>query len=343
MTRKNKIAVWVMVAIGVAIFAFELHTVNLKSVWHNLLTLQFGWLLVAFMLILASWAVEAVVVQIFVQHPGEHLGYRAALRVPLVEQLFNNITPFSTGGQPAQLIALMQAGVEGGRASSVLLMKFIVYQFMVLINFIITLTLGFHRIATQFGALSLLIVFGFVTHITVIVGLLLVMYQYKFTKRLVRFGLRLLRPFVKQAKRDAWQAQLDEKIDTFYAESLHLKREKRKVLKAAALTMVQLLLYYAIPYFVLLSFHVTTANLINVMVMHVMIVMIISLFPLPGGAGGAEYSFKTLFGTFVSSNARLVLAMLLWRIITYYLGIVAGIIALTVVPPKMKHDDQQIE
>lgn len=335
MSRGNKIAAFIMVLLGVAIFAFEMRTVNVHAAIHTLTTMNLWWLLLALLVMICSWVVESFVVRMFVEHDGERLSFKAAFRVPLIEQLFNNITPFASGGQPAQLVALMQAGVEGGRASSVLLMKFIVYQFMVLINFVLTLAIGFNQVASKFGPLALLIVFGFVIHVTVIVGLLLVMYYYNFTKKLVSWFVHVAGWFVSAERQHHLQAKMDEKIDTFYAESLHLKQAKAKVFKAAALTFAQLLLYYSVPYFVLRSFGIFHVSLIEVMVMHVMIVMIVSLFPIPGGTGGAEYSFKTLFASFVPGAAQLVLAMLLWRFLTYYLGMLVGGVALAVTPDRM--------
>ncbi len=64
--------------------------------------------------------------------------------------------------------------------------------------------------------------------------------------------------------------------------------------------------------------------------------MIISLFPIPGGAGGAEYSFSVLFSSFIGANSKLVLAMLLWRLLTYYFGMFAGMFALVIKPDKVK-------
>ena len=86
----------------------------------------------------------------------------------------------------------------------------------------------------------------------------------------------------------------------------------------------------------LLSLGVTHVNVLLVMTMHVLIVMIISLFPIPGGVGGAELSFSMVFSTFISGHGKLVLAMLLWRAVTYYLVIFAGIVALAVKPDKIK-------
>ncbi len=161
MTSKNKLVAVLMVFVGVVIFAWESRTLNPHQVVRELTHLNMWWLLVATLMMLGSWVVETVVLQVLLRHEGEKLmPFGNALRVPLVEQLFNSITPFAAGGQPAQLVAMLQSGVEGGRASSVLLMKFIVYQFMVLINFVFTIVVAFRTVAVHFGALAVLIAFG---------------------------------------------------------------------------------------------------------------------------------------------------------------------------------------
>ncbi len=339
MTSKNKLAALVMFAIGAGIFAWESRHTNLKHMMHQLAHLNWWWILVGMIMMLGSWLIETVIVQVFVRQEHVRLPFREAIRVPLVEQLFNAITPFSTGGQPAQLYALLQSGVEGGRASSVLLMKFVVYQLMVLVNFILTIIIGFNWIADQIGPLKWLIIFGMVIHVVVIVGLLLVMYRYGFTKRLVALALIPVGWVLGHERAAGVALRAEEKIDTFYQESLHLKREKKKVGKAAILTLLQLFMYYSVPYFVLLALHVNHVNFIRVLVLHVMIVMIVSLFPIPGGSGGAEYSFSRIFATFMTNSAQLVLAMLLWRLLTYYLGMILGIVAVAIRPSRLKQGD----
>lgn len=335
MTRKNKLILWVMLLIGALIFWWEARKIKFETLISSFQSLKIGWLVVAVAIMILSLLIESKTLQIFLKDRVAYFPYRNAVRVPMVEQLFNNITPFSSGGQPAQLIAMMQSGVEAGQASSVLLMKFIIYQMMVLINFVLTMFLGFHQIATRFKGLSLLIIAGFALHVVVIIGLLLVMYRYRFTKRMIRWLTKPLSWFMKPDKVTTFKTTMDQKIDTFYAESLHLKREKKKVAVASAMTLVQLLLYYSIPCFILLALGETQVNFVNVMGMHVMIVMITSIFPVPGGTGGAEYSFKTLFTVFLTTQSKLVVGMLLWRLVTYYLGMLLGLIALAI-PVKQK-------
>ena len=244
----------------------------------------------------------------------------------MIELLFNGITPFSTGGQPAQLFALMQSGVDGGRATSMLLMKFVVYQSMIVVNFIVCILIGFRFIADKLHVLSMLIIFG----------LIMIMYWYNFTKKMVRVMIKPLSLFLKSERLEKIKKSVDDKIDSFYEESLRLRADWGLLIKISLLTLVQLFFYYLIPYFILLSLGVTHVNVLLVMTMHVLIVMIISLFPIPGGVGGAELSFSMVFSTFISGHGKLVLAMLLWRAVTYYLVIFAGIVALAVKPDKIK-------
>ena len=88
--------------------------------------------------------------------------FKDSLRIPLIEALFNGITPvcFRWGNQHSYL-PLLQSGVDAGRATSILLMKFVVYQSMIVLNFIVCLFLGFHLIADKLHVMGLLLIFGF--------------------------------------------------------------------------------------------------------------------------------------------------------------------------------------
>ena len=339
MSRKNWLALVAMLLIGGGIVAYSLRTVNLRLLVQDFFTLNWWWMLVALACICLYLILEGVVVKIFMNNRHADFTWKDALRLPPIEQLFNGITPFSTGGQPAQLVAMLQCGVDGGLASSVLLMKFVVFQAMIVINFLISLLIGFHFIAEKLHALSLLVLLGFVIHLAVIVGLLLVMYWYGFTKRALNLLIKPCAWFMKPQRYERLRISLNEKVDSFYQESLRMKEEYGKMAKVCLVTLCQLFFYYAIPYFIMLALGVHGMNFIMVISLHVLIFMIISLFPIPGGAGGAEYSFSVLFASFIGSGTKLVLAMILWRLLTYYFGMFAGMVALFIKPGKIKHED----
>ena len=333
MNRKHIAALFVMLGLGIGIFWWEARKIDFNSLVSTFKGLNYFWLAVAFLSILLSYGVEAMVLHTLLKKKGERkFGWWEMYRIPLIQALFNAITPFSSGGQPAQLVGLMQSKIDGGRASSVLLMKFVIYQAMVLVNFIIAMVVSFKSVAHHFSGLATLIVFGMVIHVVTISFLLMIMYYYDFTKKMVQIVLKPVLFFLKEEKRDKILQSAMSSIDSFYNESLVLKREKKKVLKASLLTILQLFLYYFVVYFVLLALNCDHVNIVDVLVMHIMIVMIVSIFPIPGGSGGAEFSFKTLFAGFIPSPSGLVLGMFLWRFITYYLGMFLGIIAVSKKP-----------
>lgn len=335
MTRKNRIVLFIMFGIGIAIFLFSLREISFRSFVHDVTTLNLWWLGIAFLCMFLSLVFEALVIKILVQRQIKSYPFFDALRVPMLEQLFNGITPFSTGGQPAQLFALMQSGLDAGRATSSTLMKFIVYQAMIVVNFVLCLLIGFNFIQEKIHTLAWLVVFGFIIHLAVIVSLLMVMYWYDFTKKFIKVTLLPIKWIFNDEKYRNWNKIVDEKIDNFYEESLKLKSNWKLLLKISAITFVQLAVYYIIPYFILLSLGVTHVNVIMVISMHVLIVMVVSLFPIPGGAGGAEYSFSVIFSSFIGTGSKLVLAMLLWRIVTYYSGMLSGLIAMLIQPKRI--------
>ncbi len=337
MSRKNWLVLTTMLLLGICIFAYSLRDTNLQEISADLATMNWGCFLVALLCICLYLIFEGVTVKIFMANRYPNFTWKDALRLPLIEQLFNGITPFSTGGQPAQLVAMLQSGVDGGIASSVLLMKFVVFQSMIVVNFVISLLIGFHYIEEKLHVLSLLVIFGFVIHLSVIVALLMVMYWYNFTKRLMNIVIKPVRWFVKEQRYLEIKDSLNEKVDSFYQESIKMKSEYGKLAKVAVVTILQLMAYYIIPYFILLALNVHGVSLIMAMSLHTLIFMIISLFPIPGGTGGAEYSFAVLFTSFTTSHSKLVLAMLLWRILTYYFGMFAGMFALMVKPDKVKN------
>lgn len=335
MSRRNKVVLAVMILAGIIIFGFSLRNVNLNQMARDVVHWNMWWLLVALGCIVLYLGLEAVATKMLIQSNGDRLSWRDAIRIPLIEQLFNGITPFSSGGQPAQLVALMQNGIEGGRASSVLLMKFVVFQSMVVINFIFSLLIGFQYLEEKIRFLSWFVLFGFLIHLAVIIGLLMIMYWHNFTKRLISAIFIPIKHFVSKERYTTWKVTLNEKVDSFYQESVRMKSQWRLLVKVALVTFLQLLFYYLIPYFILLALGKSDVNIVMVTCLHVLIFMVISLFPIPGGAGGAEYGFSVIFAQFVGNNSKLVLAMMIWRILTYYFGMFAGMVATVVKPHKV--------
>ena len=74
------------------------------------------------------WLIEAKIINNLIIKLEGKQRYRDAFKVSMIGQFFSGITPFSTGGQPAQLVLLTKQKIPVGKGSSVLMNKFVVYQ-----------------------------------------------------------------------------------------------------------------------------------------------------------------------------------------------------------------------
>ena len=336
MNKKHLWGVLIVLAISAFVLYTDLKSTPLSEILGTAHGLNIWALIMVFGLMLLSYVCEAGILATLAHRKDEPK--RSAwsfLRIPIIQALFNAITPMSTGGQPSQLAAMIQMGMESGRSTSILLMKFIIYQIVVFFAYVFTIIFGFHTVMTKFAGLAVFIAIGFLIHISSIIFLLAIMFAYRFTKRATNWGMDLLGKFIKKERVENWRKATLEKIDTFYAESQKLKKEKNKLVIVSVLTILQLLFFYSIPFMVLTALNVP-CSWSSVTQMNIMIIMFMAIIPIPGASGGAEYSFQTLFSTFVSSHGALILAMFVWRFATYFFGMILGIFGWIFKPKKIK-------
>lgn len=228
MNKKHMWGILVVLAISVFVLYTDLKSTPLSDILKAAHGLNVGALIMVFCLMLLSYVCEAGILAVLAHRKSEPK--RSAwsfLRIPIIQALFNAITPMSTGGQPSQLAAMIQMGMEGGRSTSILLMKFIIYQIVVLFAYVFTILFGFHMVMTKFAGLAIFIAIGFLIHVSSIIFLLAIMFAYRFTKRTTNWIMDLLAKFMKKERVEKWRTATLEKIDTFYAESQKLKKRRR--------------------------------------------------------------------------------------------------------------------
>ena len=88
------------------------------------------------------------------------------------------------------------------------------------------------------------------------------------------------------------------------------------------------MLLYLIPFIIFKSIGYDSVTPFASVVVTAFIMLIGNFIPIPGATGGIEYSFICFFGSFISSKSILSSAMLLWRFVTYFLGMVIGYMVL---------------
>ncbi len=252
---------------------------------------------------------------------------RQSLKYMFIGQFYSLVTPFASGGQPMQLIEMVQDGIKPSMATAVLVNKFLYFQVGVTVYSIVLFLFNQQHLMHYFVATKGLIAIGIVFNAVGLFLLILSVFNSRMIKSLVRSIAALMRKLrISEKKVSKTEVFLIKEIDDF-ATSVHfLMTHPRIMLKLIVLTVLQLTAFFGITYFVYRAFGQSGKSFIEVIALQSILYMSISLIPAPGSAGVAEGGFYMVFSSLFSGNAATG-AVLLWRAITYYLNlIVSGLV-----------------
>ncbi|MDO4799239.1 MAG: lysylphosphatidylglycerol synthase transmembrane domain-containing protein [Bacillota bacterium] len=276
-------------------------------------------LALAVALVVLSWVSEAHV--LYRIGDGE-VRFGTALNVVLAGQFFNAITPFATGGQPAQLYMLHKENVSIPKGTTILARKFIIFQSVLVLYSLVVVIAEASFFIKEIPSFAYMGLLGFAVNLFVILMLWLVSYRYRETQT---FFVRLSRRLRKVTRR--------ERFRKFYTKFLKNLRKFHQQMEASisrsswltlgVTTFIQLSLFFAVPVVISLSLGLTKVEFVHMIAAAAFVSMITSFIPLPGAAFGAEGSFYVFFRIFFPSNTVLT-ALILWRLITFYLPLAVG-------------------
>lgn len=331
MRKKYFLGFIAVLAISAFVLYWDLKQTNFKALLSASKNINYSFIILIFLVILCTYLCEALI--LFVLAGRKRFSDLIHFyRVPLIQALFNAITPMATGGQPAQLIALKQMKIELGPASSLLLMKFIIYQLVVFCAYVWAFFTG-HQLLGEMNHFNIVIVISFLIHLSTIIFLLFGMFARKTLKRIGALLFKLGGYFTSSRKLINLQESFDQQVDEYYLESQKLFQHKKSLVISFILTCIQLTLFYSVPFLTIKALNLS-GSWIELMYLNILVALFMAVIPIPGASGGAELGFQTLFKFFVKNGAQLVLGMFIWRFATYFFGMLLGVIAWLIRPKK---------
>lgn len=251
-----------------------------------------------------------------------------AFRTTLAVQFFQGITPFSSGGQPYEVYALSKQKIKTTTASNISIQHFIMYQIaLVFLGMIAIVSNYFLVILKEDIFLGKLVTIGFIINLVVI----LVLFSVSFFKKLNTFiickFIKLLCKIKIVKNYEETQNYIQGHINEFHEGAEKLLENKHTFFKGILINIFGLIIFYLVPLTIIFSFGVfMSINVFEAIIVTAYVMLIGSFVPLPGGSGGLEYSFIAFYAMFIPPGTA-VAAMILWRLITYYLGLIFGSVA----------------
>lgn len=328
MKNKNILNFIIIVIITGIVLYFSLKD-NFIQIVDTIVNMNIIYIILAIICYILYVFLKSVVNTMITKNFNKDYNLKKSFRMGVETNFFHAITPFSSGGQPYEIYRLSKDGVNVLNAANVSIQNFIIYQLaLVLLGvFAIAYNYAFNLFPNN-KVLGSLVTIGFVINLLVAIILLIIILFKKMNKFLAKIFINLLSFLHLVKDKDLKLKQVINYLNEFNEGGKLLLKDKIKFLKMFLIEFTALVLLYVVPFFIIIGSGINIdINIITVVVASAYVMLIGSFVPIPGGTGGLEYGFIAFFGNFIVGS-ELNAIMLVWRFITYYFGMIVGLIVL---------------
>lgn len=285
------------------------------------------------LLCLLSWMLyvltDALSVHYFLLRQGHPIRLRSSIHAAMTGIYYSNVTPGATGGQPMEMYSLSRHKVPIGVSGSAMAVKFITFQAMLLLTGGVLWAANASFVAAHTQGTLWFVLLGYAVNF-VSIGMVLLM---AISKRAVRWVISLC---IRVGSRlricknpDASRAKWENHCQSFLESVQLVIRHPKDVLVQCVIAIGQLMSLMLVIIALYHAFGLSGVATGELVTMGVLLYIGASYTPLPGASGAQEGGFAVLFkGIF--PDARLFVALLIWRVSTYYLSVLAGAVMTTV-------------
>ena len=320
--------IFLALMIGATIYlVFRDH--SLQDVWESIISVNPFWFGMAALASLFSTFLLGLALYVSFRKlcPGT-VSLKKSVAYALVGSYYSAITPSSTGGQPMQVYHMCADGINASYVSLTMLLVNIAYQLVVLLIPAGLCIFRFRLVFDNVSSFRWLLFFGVFVSITWILFLCFAMFNSAFAKRLSYGIVNLLAKIRIVKRKEKVLSAVDSYLST-YRDGSHVLLQNPKVLALVFLIYVlQMCALFSIPYFIYRAYDLSQYGLIDILALQSALYIAVCFLPLPGAAGATESAFLTLYRV-VFPAANIVSAMLLSRLVSFYLILlISGVVSM---------------
>lgn len=312
----------------ILIVAFIVMIFSLKNDYENIIkmftNINYTWLVIAIIVMILYHLLDAYFIYYYCRKYNRDYTLWQGIQVQQTGTFFSAITPFSSGGQFAQVLVFSKQKINSKRSASMLMLSFISWQTVLVIFGIVVLIFNYSDMLATYKGFFNLVFLGFLINFFVIVGLFLS----AFSKKFHEFIFSHIIPFLGKIRIfknvEEKKASTKQWLSLFRNEFSNLLLHKDLMFRRFATDTLKILTFYSIPFFAAraLNIDIDIHQVKMIIILTGFVYMITAFVPLPGAAGGTEGTFILLLGPVLGPATTSV--MLLWRFLTYYLPMFTG-------------------
>lgn len=322
-----------IVVIFVGLFVYMVTVDGIDNIVRVLQEVDYRWVLGGVGCLLLVWLCESFCLHLPIKSMYPNQRYSNSFKVSMIGQLFNNVTPFSSGGQPMQAYELTKTGKRVSDSLSATAIKFIVTQSALVITTLVVVCFEFDFFAGLMQDFVWLAVVGFAINILAIIVVIIAGIKKRAITMITTPVIRFLGKIHLFKHPDHTIEKLDKSIDNFGNQFRYMKSQKKMVLMMFISATIQSLAYYSITYMVYRAFGNSGISFWQIIPVQAFLLLIMTFIPTPGSGLGAEGGFLLLFGS-IFKHGTINMSILFWRMYTFYLPIIVG--AFFLIPSRKK-------
>ena len=319
---------WTLIYIALNIIIIVLIGVfdpEIKDIGKIFYDVKPSWIFGAVISMLLFWIIDGIILSYGVGVIYQPKNFWRCLRVSVIGQYYSAVTPFASGGQPAQVYYMGKIGVPGGSASSILMVKFLVYQVVLSLYCVAAFIWKGMFIYRHNPWVFWFSTIGFIINAGAVVLTVSLSLNKGFIRNLVLKTINLLNRVRLIKDPGRVKSKLKSHVEDFHGGLKLMQGNIRAMLNMGLMTAMQLICYFSITFFIYKSLGLKGEKWINIIFVQSLLYLAVSFIPTPGSTGASETGFIAFFKFFFPSKLIFV-SMLLWRIISYYLNIIAGVV-----------------
>ena len=282
------------------------------------------WLFLAVLIYLIYFLLETLLLKKLVNIHKKDYSYLSAFKLYLMTKFFNGITPFSSGGQPLQLIEMKKEGVNYLDGTTVLIKHFIILQCSIVILSIFSLVLNLiFRWAVPSGFLNIILIIGFAINYFLLFIVIFLSYNINVCEKVCEFFINLCFKLKIIKNKDDNLEKIKKSCEDYQKSYKDLVNNRGYFYRLVILESSAIAFAFAVPFFIFKAIGCSYNNFLAIFALSVYKFLIGSFVPIPGGTGGMEYAYVHLY-EFVIPSKFLSVSLILWRVIDYYAPMIIG-------------------
>jgi len=333
-TKKKKILNILFLILNIAIVVAILFgqsqqgegVISFQTLWDKYL--NFGKVLILIGMWLLVMICEAIKYEILIHDLTKRHRFGVAFKLAGIGRYYDSVTPMATGGQPFQVFYLKSRGLSAADSISVPVGRYVFGQ-IVFVVFAIIIAIASIRTGSTTGNVAKNVVsaaswvgIGLNAGLIFLIAFLTI--SKTISQKIVRAILKLLQKMKIIKNYEKQFEKVNKVVLEFQTAFKTFAKNKSTLVLEFLFSIIGTLLNYSIPfviYSVLVGYNPAVWS--EILMLCVMVDMAASFFILPGGTGVTELSFTTLLAS-LFSGGLLFWALIIWRILTYYLYIIQG-------------------